>query len=337
MEFFEESINSKSTVVQNASSSRRSFKILTQNKQFGYILDLASKVAALNTPVLITGESGSGKDLLARYIHTQGRSDNAPFIGVNCASVPKDLMESEFFGYEIGSFTGANTSRVGLFESAHNGTLFLDEIGDMPLSLQVKLLRAIQEGEIRRLGSSKSIPLNIRIISATNRDLEEDVEKNIFREDLYYRIGVFILQIPPLRDRKEDIPILAKHFCEIFSRAQKREVPCITNEALHSMARYSWPGNVRELENVIERALVFSDDEITSDDLQLTTSHVSSEMDFLQRPLAEIAQIAQQNAETSAIIQALTLTGGNKVKAASLLEVSYKTLLNKIRQYELQI
>lgn len=336
MEHFEETFGNQGTVVRDAVSSRSSCEILTQNKQLCYILDLASKVASLNTPVLITGESGSGKDLLARFIHAQGRTENAPFIGVNCASVPKDLMESEFFGYEAGSFTGAHTSRVGLFESAHQGTLFLDEIGDMPVSLQVKLLRAIQEGEIRRLGSSKSIPLNVRIISATNRDLEEDVEKNIFREDLYYRIGVFVLQIPPLRDRKEDIPLLAKHFCEVLSRAQKRDVPRITNEALHSMAGYSWPGNVRELENVIERALVFSHDEITADSLQFTASQVSPEMSFLQRPLAEIAQIAQQNAETSAIIQALTLTGGNRVKAASLLEVSYKTLLNKIRLYELQ-
>ncbi len=312
-----------------------SSKIITVNKKFKEVLALAERVAPLSTPVLLIGESGSGKELLSRYIHEKGKTKQGPFVGVNCASVPKDLMESEFFGFEAGSFTGASTSREGFFESAHKGTLFLDEVGEMPLSLQVKLLRAIQEGEIRRLGGSAAIPLTVRIISATNRDLELDVEKKLFREDLFYRIGVFILKIPPLRERKEDIPLLAKHFCQSFAKEQKREVPELTEAAIKQLVKYTWHGNVRELENVIERALIFCDTVISPEHLQFTGSAGEESEALCSRTLAEISQIAQQNAESAAILQALTLTAGNRVKAAQILDVSYKTLLNKIKLYKL--
>lgn len=312
-------------------------EIITINPRFLKVLENAKKLASLSTPVLITGESGVGKEMLARFIHEMGGRSSEPFIGVNCASVPRDLMESEFFGYEAGSFTGANNSREGFFESADGGTLFLDEVGEMPLSLQVKLLRAIQEGEIRRLGACKTISVDTRIVSATNIDLEVAVEKKLFREDLFYRLGVFLIHIPPLRERKEDISILANHFIERFSLEQKRDKPVLDKDALQRLLNYNWPGNVRELENVIERALVFCESEIKVEHLHF--NGVSpDDSDFLCiKTLAEISQIAQQNAESSAILQALNLSQGNRVKAAKILDVSYKTLLNKIKQYELSL
>lgn len=312
----------------------RSQIILTTNAYFKEILTLARKVANLTTPVLIMGESGSGKELLARYIHEMSARNSASFVGVNCAAIPKDLMESEFFGFEAGAFTGANYSREGFFESANQGTLFLDEVAEMPMSLQVKLLRAIQEGEVRRLGALRSTEVDVRIISATNKSLEHEIDKKLFRDDLYYRIGVFVLEIPPLRDRKDDIPLLAKYFSEKFAKKQGRLTPVLSEDALRQLIAYSWPGNVRELENVIERALIFSEERIEPEHLQFMkgvddTCSVKS--------LAEISQIALQNAESAAILQALSMTGGNRVKAAGLLEVSYKTLLNKIRLYNINL
>jgi two-component system, NtrC family, response regulator AtoC len=328
------SASASGTSLRNNSSDKM---IYTASKALKDLLLLADKVAPLQTPVLIIGESGSGKELLSRYIHAKGNTASGPFVGVNCGSVPRDLMESEFFGYEEGSFTGAGHSKEGLFESAHSGTLFLDEIGEMPSALQVKLLRAIQEGEIRRLGGTRSRAVSVRIISATNRDLEDEVEKKLFREDLFYRIGVFVLKIPPLRERKEDIPYLAKYFCETFCKAQKRAVPEISQEAMNLLLKHHWPGNVRELENVIERALIFSGSVIQLEHLEFTGSQETNNQILCMKSLAEISQIAQQNAETSAILQALSMTGGNRVKAARILDVSYKTLLNKIRQYKLEV
>lgn len=328
--------------------SRRNHCLITENNEMKKTLALARKVAPLKTSVLLLGESGSGKEVLARFLHEAGGCPGRPYIGINCASVPKNLIESEFFGYEPGSFTGATTAKEGLFEAANNGTLFLDEIGEMPLALQVKLLRALQEGETRRLGSTKSKSVNVRVISATNRNLEDQIISKTFREDLYFRIGVFVLTIPPLRERRDDIPLLVNHFVELLAREHGVPVPKINKDAMTAMSDYHWPGNVRELENIIERAIIFSPDEIAAEHLQLGTSsdpeHDKNDT-FEESPpslsneqlsLAAIAQAAQQNAETAAILKALIKTGGNKSKAAQSLGVSYKTLLAKIRLYQLE-
>lgn len=326
----------------NKSEERKNFQgrghaLVTENPRMREVLALAQKLAPLATSVLITGESGSGKELLARYIHEHGNLKSAPFVGVNCASIPKNLMESEFFGYEAGSFTGAHTARAGLFEEANKGTLFLDEIGEMPPSLQVKLLRAIQDREIRRLGSAKSTPVDVRIISATNRNLEEEISKGNFREDLYFRIGVFTLEIPSLRERRDDIPLLVQHFSKIISEEQGIPLPSFNKEVMSALCSYDWPGNVREVENVIERALVLSEGEISVEHLALGAS---GSFDIFEgapaHTLAEIGQIAQQNAESVAILACLSENNGNKTKAAQSLGVSYKTLLTKIKQYKLE-
>jgi len=340
--FSPEDLNQIVLTTLGKSGERKNFQgrghiFITENPRMRAVLALAQKLAPLATSVLITGESGSGKELLARYIHEHGNLKSAPFVGVNCASIPKNLMESEFFGYESGSFTGALTARAGLFEEANKGTLFLDEIGEMPSSLQVKLLRAIQDREIRRLGSTKSTPVDVRIVSATNRDLEEEISKSNFREDLYFRIGVFTLEIPPLRERKDDIPLLVKHFAKIISQEQGLSVPSFNKEVMSALCSYDWPGNVREVENVIERALVLSEGEINVEHLSLGASGTYDVFDLAPaHTLAEIAQIAQQNAESAAILACLSENKGNKTKAAQSLGVSYKTLLTKIKQYKLE-
>lgn len=308
--------------------------LITQNAKMQEILKIAKKLGPLPTSILILGESGSGKEVLARYIHEMANSPASPFVGVNCASIPKNLMESEFFGYEPGAFTGASTSKEGLFEAAHRGTLFLDEVAEMPVSLQVKLLRAIQEGETRRLGAVKSKSVNVRIISATNRNLEDQISKREFREDLYYRLGVFVIEVPPLRSRKDDIPLLVEHFMGKFKESLGYEHTSITQSAMTKLVSYDWPGNVRELENIVERALIFSGGEITKEHVSL--SQESTDLSQENMNLLQIAEAAQRNAETSAILQALTHHGGNKSKAAVSLGVSYKTLLTKIKQYDLE-
>jgi two-component system response regulator AtoC len=289
------------------------------------------KIAGTDVTVLITGESGTGKEVAAREIHRRGPQGGEPFAAVNIGGIHEGLMESELFGHEKGAFTGAAGRKQGLFELAGRGSLFLDEIGEMPMPLQVKLLRVLQERKIRRLGGVIDIPVNARIISATNRDLEALVKEGRFREDLYYRLNVFRINLPLLRERREDIPLLAEH---ILSRKSPRGSLRLAPAALEKLAAYSFPGNIRELENILERALIFCEDGLIREgDLDLheragtpDAAPVPSSDNLL--PLTE--------REKEAVMEALAKTGGNRTQAAALLGVTRKTILNKIRLYGLE-
>ena len=228
------------------------------------VLDLIAQVAATDSSVLLQGETGTGKEVVARILHEQSKRNRMPMIKVNCAALPANLVESEFFGHEKGSFTGATDRRTGKFEQAHRGTLFLDEIGDMPLEMQVKILRAIQEREIEPIGSKKTIQTDVRIITATNRNLETELMKGRFRSDLYYRLNVFPIEIPPLRDRKEDLPALVSYFLERHAQKNRRKMQTISAGVLKSLNDYDWPGNIRELEHVIERAILMNNGDLIS-------------------------------------------------------------------------
>jgi transcriptional regulator with PAS, ATPase and Fis domain len=285
--------------------------------------------------VLIQGESGTGKEVLARYLHEHSERHAEPFVAVNCAAIPPDLLESEFFGHEAGAFTGATQSRIGVLELASKGTVFLDEVGDMPPHLQVKLLRALQEHEIRRVGGTKQIKVMPRVIAATNRNIEEAIETGQMRDDFYYRVAVVTFTLPPLRERKDDImPLVNRslaHFSMLLGKGDVKLDP-LAQEMLES---YSWPGNIRELENVIERAVLMCDGEVRPEHLGI---FVRLDLDTLEeaiRTLPEIASQAVRKAEVQAIERALRMTGGNKSKAADFLGISYKTLLNKVKEYAL--
>ncbi len=249
-------------------SIKLKFGIIGTSTLLDTALDTAIRVAPTDLSVLITGESGSGKELIARAIHFNSPRNQKPFVAINCSAIPETLLESELFGYMKGSFTGAAKDKKGLFEEAHGGTLFLDEVGDLPLSLQVKLLRAIQEEEIRRVGASQTIKIDVRIITATLKNLSEEIKKGGFREDLYYRLNVLPIHLPPLRERKEDIGLLVDVFLKRLNKEMSKNVQKITPECLQYLMDYGWPGNVRELENTIERALVLENtNELTAEHL----------------------------------------------------------------------
>lgn len=243
---------------------RRS-EMVGQSSALKVALDQARLVATTDSTVLILGETGTGKELIARSIHAMSDRAGRPFVKVNCAAIPFDLLESELFGHERGAFTGANVQRSGRFEIAHGGTLFLDEIGDLPLASQPKLLRVLQEGEFERLGSSRTQHVDVRLIAATHRDLKAMARNNEFRSDLYYRLSVFPVMMPPLRERRGDIPPLIWHFIEVFSRRLGKKITCVPEETLLSLTAYDWPGNIRELQNVIERAVILSQDGVFPD------------------------------------------------------------------------
>jgi two-component system response regulator AtoC len=292
------------------------------------------KIAASDVTVLITGESGTGKEVAAREIHRRGPQSGEPFVAVNIGGIHEGLMESELFGHEKGAFTGALNRKPGLFELAGRGCLFLDEIGEMPMPLQVKLLRVLQERKIRRLGGVSDIPVDARIISATNRDPEALVKEGRFREDLYYRLNVFRINLPPLRERREDIPLLADH---ILERKNPKGSPRLSPEAVEKLAGYPFPGNIRELENILERALIYCEGGVIR----------KGDIDLHERPAAAPGTppvpgtapggpVSLEELEKKAVIQALANAGGNRTKAAELLGVSRKTILNKIKFYGLE-
>jgi len=325
---------------RNLNTARRqNRRLVTQSHLMEQVLSQCRKVAALSSNVMILGESGTGKELVARYIHDQSPRSSKEFIGVNCASMPGELLESEFFGHEIGAFTGATQKRQGLFELASKGTLFLDEIGTMPPELQIKLLRTLQESEIKPIGSSQVKKIDTRVLSATNCKIEEAIEEKKFREDLYYRLGVVIIEVPSLRDRKEDIELLSNYFLKRFASEAKRSVPSLSKNAVKKLQNHYWPGNVRELENVIERAMVFSNgQQLDAEDIELSGNELNS-LDHgvtAERSLQEISQEAAKKAEVEAISQVMRETMGNKSKAARILGVSYKTLLNKVKDYNIE-
>jgi DNA-binding NtrC family response regulator len=298
------------------------------------------KVSQAKTTVLLLGESGTGKELFARAVHDLSPRKEYPFVPINCAAIPRGLLESELFGYEKGAFTGAGEKKLGKFELANRGTLFLDEIGEMDVVLQTKVLRALQEGEIDRVGGTNPIRVDIRIIAASNRDIEAAVVDNTFRQDLFYRLSVFPIIIPPLRDRKDDIPVLAEYFISKYAAEMNKPLKDITGDAIDMLKNYSWKGNVRELENVIERTMILCEgNTITQKDLRLTLPAASSEITgdiAMDGTLDQVAKEALRIAESRRIKKALEDTHGNKTRAAEILKVSYKTLLTKIKEYKLE-
>ncbi|MCB0339350.1 MAG: sigma-54-dependent Fis family transcriptional regulator [Bdellovibrionales bacterium] len=316
-------------------TTKRKRDFLTKDPTVLELLNQARKVARFDTSVLIVGESGTGKELLARYVHEHSARADKTFISINCAAMPAELLESEFFGHEAGSFTGATQSRAGLFEVAKDGTIFLDEIGDMPAELQVKLLRALQEKEIKRVGSNSSIAVNPRILPATNCNIEEALETGKLREDLYYRLAVMTLETPPLRRRTHDLDILLDYFVGNFSQKFDRKGLTISKDAREICHQYRWPGNIRELENVIERAVILADRNIEPEHLGIQVSIDFDALDSIATTLPEVVSIATRKAEVETILKALECARGNKTKAAAALGVSYKTLLNKIKEYQL--
>lgn len=297
---------------------------------------MSSKAAKTDSNVLIIGESGTGKELFAHAIHNDSKRFDGPFVKINCAAIPKDLLESELFGYEEGAFTGAKKhGKVGKFELANGGTIFLDEIGDMPLDMQVKILRVLQEKEIERIGGNRTIPIDTRIIAATNRDLKERIKEGEFREDLYYRLNVINIEVPPLRRRKEDIELITLKLMEKLSNNLGRYVSNITVEALESLKSYNWPGNIRELENVIERAINMTDTD-TIELQHLPGFMIAEPIDELKdTPLVSLRS-AVEEIEKSTIANCLKAVGYNKLKAAKILGISRTSLYEKIEKYQIE-
>lgn len=304
------------------------------------VAEQIQKVAGTKTTVLLLGESGTGKELFARVIHELSPRRQHPLVTINCAAIPGELLESELFGYEKGAFTGAAEKKPGKLELADGGTVFLDEIGDMDMTLQSKLLRTLQEGEIDRVGGTKPVIVDIRVIAASNRDIEAAVRNNAFREDLFYRLSVFPVEIPPLRERTDDIPVLVEHFISRFSREMNMKHKSIGPGAMDMLMKYSWKGNVRELENVVERAMILSEgDTLEKRHFRLAPLEAPDSMHdetLLEGTLDEVGKAALKAAESGRIRKALEDTHGNKTRAAELLKVSYKTLLTKIKDYGIE-
>lgn len=305
--------------------------------------ELLARVAPTDVWVLLTGENGTGKELAARALHAGSKRAGAPMIAVNCAAIPEELIESELFGHEKGAFTGADKRREGRFRQADGGTLFLDEIGELPLLLQAKLLRALQQGEVQRVGSDTPIIVDVRVIAATNRNLREEVGEGRFREDLYYRLNVIGVEVPPLRERREDIPVLATAFLERFALANRKEIKGFTPQAMDALLKYGWPGNVRELENAVERAAILCLGEYVSErELPLAVSAALKNGE----PVPDVADAGNTGGEASgmtldeleraAILRTLQETGDNKSEAARRLGITRATLHNKLRRYDME-
>jgi two-component system response regulator GlrR len=286
--------------------------IVARSEKMKRVLEMVSQIAKTESTVYIHGESGTGKELIAKAIHLAGERKDKPFVAINCAALPESLMESELFGHEKGAFTGAVRSTKGLFTQAHGGTLFLDEVGDMPLSIQAKLLRALQERQFYPVGSEKPVEVDVRVIVATQKDLESQVKQGLFREDLFYRIHVIPINLPPLRERKEDIPPLVEHFLNRFSRQMKKEVKGLMPQAMQKLMLYEWPGNVRELENTVEYGVAMTQQNMITEELIFQPKGVVSEEPL--RPLKE----ARDGYERGYLIRLLELCEGNVTKAAKL-------------------
>lgn len=300
------------------------------------IREVIKKIAPSNATVLVTGESGTGKEVIAREIHANSIHSDGPFVAINIGGVPENLLESELFGYEKGAFTGAVSRKTGLFELASGGTLFLDEIGDMPLSLQVKILRVLQDRKITRLGGTTPMPINARIVAATNKNLEEMVQKGTFREDLFYRLNVVRIVIPPLRDRSDDIPLLAASIISRYNRSMGSKIEGFSPEALEALKKHNFYGNVRELENVLERAMIFAEQSvITLSDLDLRSSVSRPDVQAKQKDIKEEA-VSLKEIEKQAISRALQRWEGNRTHAAEELGISRRTLISKISEYGLE-
>ncbi len=319
-------------------ADRRFGEIVARSPAMVRALEVAEKVAAHPSPVLISGASGTGKELVARLIHRESERANGAFVPVNCGAIPETLLESEFFGYVKGAFTGADRDRSGLFEAANGGTLFLDEVGELPGSLQVKLLRVLQDGEVRRLGGNDSVEVDVRVIAATNRDLEGMVQQGEFREDLYYRLAVVPIHLPALCRRREEIPDLVHHFLKRHRERLGVKVTGISPDAMEGLLSYPWPGNIRELENLLERVVVLADgSEIQTDDLPEDILHPAPDRAPIDVSDDDLS-VKRHSAELERVLirRALERTGGNKTQAADLLELSPRALRYKIQDYGLE-
>ncbi|HXU65680.1 MAG TPA: sigma-54 dependent transcriptional regulator, partial [Polyangia bacterium] len=338
-------------------SGRGRFRLVGQSPAIRQIYAVVEKVASTPSTVLITGESGTGKELIARAMHENSAREAGPFIKINCAAIPKTLMESELFGYDKGAFTGAVGAKPGRFELAHGGTLFLDEIGEIPVEMQVKLLRVLQESEFERVGGIKTIKVDVRLVAATNRDLLAEVAAGAFREDLFYRLNVVPVHIPPLRERREDIPLLAEHFIAKFNDRLKKQITAIVPEAIERLVAYHWPGNIRELENLMERTMLFCEGpEIRVSDLPpevVGAAHVSAAVPVLAaaaaggpvtdeagkaapESLKEAVRAETERVERELIQKALDATSGNVTQAARKLKISRKSLQTKMKELGLR-
>lgn len=316
--------------------------IIGQSPKMKAIFDLIQTVAPQNSRVLITGESGTGKELVARAIHENSARAQAPFITINCGAFPETLLESELFGYVKGAFTGANENRRGLFQASHGGTLFMDEIGNMNLAMQVKLYRVLQEGKVRPLGSTEEIDVDVRVIAATNKDLEKAIAAGEFREDLFYRLSVIPLHVPSLRDRREDIPLLARHFLERFRRSMEKNIESISPQAMRRLESYDWPGNVRELENTVERAVALeSGPEISVSVLPDRVAGLSTALSIALGS-GEAVEIPTEGVDFERVMAdterrylqaALDKAGGVRTQAAELLKISYRSFRHLAKKH----
>ena len=304
-------------------------EIIGKSDALQKVFEIVKKVAATSAHVLIQGESGTGKELIARSIHFNSGRSEKPFLAVNCGALPESLLESELFGHTKGSFTGAVADKKGLFRSVAGGTLFLDEVGEMPPSLQVKLLRALQEHEVTPVGASTPISFDARIVAATNRNLETEVAEGRFRKDLFYRLDVIEIDVPPLRQRRDDIPMLVKHFVSATARAQPAPEKSVTREALAALTNYSWPGNVRELEHVMERAVILSGEEIDIESLP-SKIRLNSGFDKVDPSRPTLAE-----SERRYVLETLTEVDHDKVEAANVLGIDLSTLYRKLKRYQL--
>ncbi len=311
-------------------------QILGKSKAIQNILEIIDKVGPLDTRVLITGDNGTGKELVARALHNKSSRIDKPFIEVNCAAIPNELIESELFGHEKGSFTGASQQRIGKFELANKGTIFLDEIGDMSLQAQAKVLRAIEDSKIERVGSGKKIEIDVRILSATNKELKTEIEKGNFREDLYHRLNVIPIHIPPLKDRTEDIPILAEHFAKDITAKHKKLPVKFDDEALKLLQIQQWSGNVRELRNMIERIIIIIDKrQISKKDIELLFSPAKSNVGDIIADSNSFQEF-KEKAEKAFILKQLKNNDWNISKTAEVLEIQRSHLYNKMKKYEIE-
>jgi DNA-binding NtrC family response regulator len=294
------------------------------------VFELVKKVAPANASVVITGESGTGKEVVARAVHSLSQRKDKAFVALNCGAIPPTLIESELFGYERGAFTGADQRRLGNFELAHGGTLFLDEIGELPIEMQGKFLRVLEERKVRRIGGKSEVEIDVRVICATNRDLKEEIKRGRFREDLYFRLHVFTIHLPPLKERREDVPLLVHHFIEKFNGETGKHVQGVSPSAMDVLQNYAWPGNIRELRNTVERAMILTDGEtIDEEHLPPDMRPTRPEAATLRVPLG----IQLREVEKEYILASLQKNGGNKARTAEILGISEKTLYNKLNRY----
>ncbi|WP_337865046.1 sigma-54 dependent transcriptional regulator [Ignavibacterium sp.] len=311
-------------------------EILGRSKAIQKILELIEKVAPLDTRVLITGENGTGKELVARAIHKKSERKDKPFIEVNCAAIPNELIESELFGHEKGSFTGAVSQRIGKFELANKGIIFLDEIGDMSLQAQAKVLRAIEEGRIERVGGGKKIEVDVRIIAATNKNIYDEIQKGNFREDLYHRLNVIPIHVPPLRERVEDIPILVEHFCKEITTKHKKPSVRFTDDAIKLLQAQPWTGNVRELRNIVERIIIIVDKkEISAKDIDFLFTGTQASLDNLIETSNSFQEF-KEKAERAFILKQLKVNDWNISKTAEILDIQRSHLYTKMRKYGIE-